>query len=86
LTAELGLRFRIDLDQSKPRLQATGGSGKLGRHHFAGTAPRRPKINQQRNLVALEMPGKIAAVQFQRMPFEKGLVALPASGMLCQSG
>jgi hypothetical protein len=32
------------------------------------------------------MPGKIAAVQFQRMPFEKGLVALPASGMLCQSG
>jgi hypothetical protein len=86
LSAQFKLRFSIDLGQPKSRLQGTGGLCKLGCHRFAWTTPGHPEIHQYGNIIPLEVPGKVTAVQLHRMTTEKRLATIPAHGMFCQFG
>ena len=56
----------------------------LRRHHLARSAPRRPKVNQQRQLTALQMTGEGRCGQINGLSGEQRVLAPPAIGLLCQ--
>ena len=51
-----------------------------GRHLAARAAPRRPKVNQQRDLVELQVLEKCSLGQVNRLASKQRLLALPAVG------
>jgi hypothetical protein len=74
------LRLGVDLGHAHSGLQL-GGSLHVARRHLAArAAPRRPKVHQQRDLVALQVLVKCGLVQVNRLASEQRLLALPAVG------
>src|SRR5262249_42466242 len=56
----------------------------LRRHQQARTAPRRPKIHQQRNIIELDVLLKGTAGQFNRMGAEQSRMAAAALGFVIE--
>ena len=74
------LRLGVHLGHAHARLQL-GGSLHVARGHLAArAAPRRPKVHQQRDLVALQVLVKRGLGQVDRLASEQRLFALPAVG------
>ncbi len=74
------LRLSVNLGHPHVGLQL-GGSLHVARGHLpARAAPRRPKVHQQRDLVALQVLVKRGLSQVDRLASEQRLLALPAVG------
>ena len=72
------LRLGINLGHAHSRLEL-GGSLHVARGHLAArAAPRRPKVHQQRDLVAFQVLVKGGLDQANRLAGEQQLLALPA--------
>ena len=78
------LFFCIDLCKTKLRLQRLGRLVICRRHHLARPAPRGPEIHDQRDVAARRMDIEISFSEWDRMPGEQRLSALPARWMIAQ--
>ena len=85
LRSKLLLGFGIDLEQAYPGLELGGGLLKRRRHHLAGSAPGRPEIHQQRDLVTLDMFLESRRCYLQRLSVKQRLVTFAAIGYLWQT-
>src|SRR5690606_19789478 len=85
---ELGCQVRLGLGiyLGQPHLGFKQGGCllELRRHHLARSAPRRPKVNQQRQVTALQMTGEGRCGQINGFSGEQRALAPPANGLLCQ--
>ena len=76
----------IHLGQSGAGLQQFCGLLELWRHHFARSAPWRPKIDEDRQVSSSDMSIEISPAQSQGMSVKQRMMALPASGLLIEFG
>src|SRR5690606_13800599 len=85
---ELGGQVRLGLGiyLGQPHLGFKQGGCllELRRHHLARSTPRRPKVNQQRQVTALQMTGEGRCGQINGFSGEQRVLAPPAIGLLCQ--
>jgi hypothetical protein len=85
LCGELLLDLSVDFSQTHPRLELLRSFGELRRHHFARTAPGRPKIHDDWNIAALNLPPKSSARKLNRLAGKGALVALTALGLVIEA-
>ncbi len=83
-TQLLGL-FGIDFDQSDCRFELDGRLLEGRGHHPAGSAPGRPEIDEQGNVVFLRVVLETPLIQCQGLAGKKGLMALATFGAVLQS-
>jgi len=84
--AECRFCLGIHLGQSGAGLQQFRGLLELWRHHFARSAPGRPKIDEDRQVGPSDMSIEISSTQSQGMSVKQGMMTLPASGLLIEFG
>jgi hypothetical protein len=82
---ELLLDLGIDLSQTHVGFELLRSFGKLWRHHFARTAPGRPKIHDDWNIAALDGPLKGSVGKLNGLSGKGALVALAALGLVIQT-
>src|ERR1700722_5815044 len=85
LGTQLRLGLRIHLGQPYPRLQRRRRLGVLRCHRQARTAPWRPEIHHQRNVIATDMGLEAGGSERHGMRAKQRLMALAALRLLGQA-
>jgi hypothetical protein len=79
LLGQRGLLIDVDLDEADARFEPTCGALEGGSHGVAKGAPRRPEIDQQRNVALVEMARETCAVERDGPALEQRLMARAAT-------
>jgi len=77
--------FRIDLEQSNPRLQLLRRALEHRRHRAAWTAPGRPDVDQNGDIIVGDVPPETFLVDLDRMACEDRLVASATTRAHCRA-
>ena len=74
----------IELGEANPGLHLRCYRFEMRSHHFTGTTPGRPEVDNQRDLISAQVLFESVVRQFNRLANEQTLLALATFGLLIQ--